>query len=207
VLRIGTKTLAFNPFRVLEDPRLTAGIDRTVQTGTGVYVMAHFDHPRELAPPAREAIRALQMAGAHVVNQCPLIRGVNDDPRVLAELFTTMTVIGAPQYYLFQGRPTAGNKPYMVPLVEGWRIFDAARRRCSGLSRRARFCMSHATGKIEIMGIDRHHIHCRYHRAADPELESRVVVCHRDDRAYWFNDLVQVGGGLRDPGFARASRR
>jgi lysine 2,3-aminomutase len=207
VVRIGTKTLAFNPFRVLDDPQLTAGLDRAVQSGASVYVMAHFDHPRELTPPAREAIRNLQMAGAHVVNQCPLIRGVNDDPRVLAELFSTMTMIGAPQYYLFQGRPTAGNKPYTVPLVEGWRIFDAARRRCSGLSRRTRFCMSHATGKIEIIGVDRHHIHCRYHRANDPELESRVVVCHRDDRAYWFNDLAQVGGGLHDPDLARASRQ
>ena len=207
VVRIGSKTPAFNPFRILDDPRLTAGIDHTAQSGTGVYLMAHFDHPRELTRPAREAIQALQRAGAHVVNQCPLIRGVNDDPQVLARLFTNLTVLGAPQYYLFQGRPTAGNRPYTVPLVEGWRIFDAARRRCSGLSRRARFCLSHTTGKIEILGVDRRHIHCRYHRARDPELESRVVVCHRDDRAYWFNDLVQVGGGLHDADFAPASRQ
>jgi L-lysine 2,3-aminomutase len=125
-----------------------------------------------------------------VVNQCPLVRGVNDDPAVLADLFTTMTRLGAPQYYLFQGRPTAGNEAYEVPLVEGWEIFDAARSQCSGLSRRVRFAMSHASGKIEILGLDQDHIYLRYHRARDPRDESRILVRARDDRAHWLDELA-----------------
>jgi lysine 2,3-aminomutase len=190
VVRIGSKTVAFNPFRILEDQSLLDGLaEINRSSGATIYIMAHFDHPRELTRPARAAVKALQEAGCSVVNQCPLVRGVNDDPAVLTELFTTMTSLGAPQYYLFQGRPTAGNKPYTVPIVEGFRIFDAARRRCSGLSRRARYCMSHASGKIEIVGVDRHTITCRYHRARDPEMESRVIVCSRDEGAYWYDDL------------------
>ena len=191
-LRVGSKMPAFYPFRILEDPALMQLIEDIVDRGTAVYLMAHFDHPRELTEPAREAIRAVQQAGGHVVNQCPLIRGVNDDPEVLAELFATMTELGAPQYYLFQGRPTVGNLIYAVPLVEGWRIFDQARRRCSGLSRRVRYSMSHATGKIEVLGVDDTRIWLRYHRAKDAALESRVMICARDDRAYWFDDLTVV---------------
>jgi L-lysine 2,3-aminomutase len=108
---------------------------------------------------------------------------------VLTELFETATALGMPQYYLFQGRPTAGNEPYEVPLVEGWQIFDRARQRCSGLSRRVRYAMSHASGKIEVLGVDPDHIYARYHRAKDPALESKVMVCRRDDRAFWFDDL------------------
>ncbi len=193
VIRLGSKTIAFNPFRLTHDPDLLAAIRRTVRGGTAVYLMAHFDHPRELTTEARDAVAAVQQAGGHVVNQCPLIRGVNDDADVLAELFTTMTELGAPQYYLFQGRPTAGNEPYHLPLVTGWKLFDRARRRCSGLSRRVRFCMSHEAGKIEVVGLDRRHIFCRYHRARDRRNESRMIVCHRDDDALWLDDLDPIG--------------
>jgi KamA family protein len=188
-VRVGSKMLAFNPFRILDDHDLLELIERVVHRGTAIYIMAHFDHPRELTDPARDAIRALQEAGAHVVNQCPLIRGVNDDPDVLAELFETATELGAPQYYLFQGRPTAGNEPYEVPLVEGWHLFDRARNRCSGLSRRVRYAMSHATGKVEILGVDDAHVYLRYHRARDPRDESRVLVRARDDQAHWLDEL------------------
>jgi KamA family protein len=191
-IRIGSKTPAFNPFRILDDEDLLECLDEVVATGTAVYLMAHFDHPRELTDEARDAIQLVQEVGAHVVNQCPLVRGVNDDPDTLTELFETMTELGAPQYYLFQGRPTMGNRPFMVPLVEGWRIFDTARRRCSGLSRRSRFAMSHASGKLEMVGLDDERIFLRYHRARDPRQESRVVICARDDRACWFDDLTVI---------------
>lgn len=199
-VRIGSKTVAFNPFRVLDDPALATGLGRAARHGASIYLMAHFDHPRELTPEARAALKSLQAAGVQMVNQCPLIGGVNDKPQVLTDLFRAMTEVGAPQYYLFQGRPTAGNEPYAVPLVAGWRMFDAARRRCSGLSRRARFAMSHESGKIEVTGVDRHHIYCRYHRAKDPELESRTVVCRRDDQAHWYDDLLPAGAAAAAEG-------
>ncbi len=192
-IRIGSKIPAFNPQRIVDDEDLHDLIEETVAAGTAVYLMAHFDHPRELTEMAQNAIWAVQDAGAHVVNQCPLIRGVNDDDMVLTELFETATALGMPQYYLFQGRPTAGNAPFEVPLVESFEIFDRARRRCSGLSRRVRFAMSHASGKIEVVGVNEQHIFLRYHRAKDPDLESRVIVCKRDDEAYWFDDLEAVG--------------
>ena len=191
-IRLGSKMPAFDPQRISEDEEFLELVNETVATGTAVYVMAHFDHPREMTELAQNAIWALQDAGAHLVNQCPLVRGINDDDLVLTELFELATALGMPQYYLFQGRPTAGNEPYEVPLVEGFEIFDRARRRCSGLSRRVRYAMSHASGKIEILGIDRQHIYLRYHRSRDPELDSRVMVCKRDDEAYWFDDLEVV---------------
>jgi lysine 2,3-aminomutase len=80
-----------------------------------------------------------------------------------------------------------------VPIVEGWRIFDAARRRCSGLSRRVRMSMSHESGKIEILGVDEASIYLRFHRAKDPADESRIMVCRRDDEACWLDDLEIVG--------------
>ncbi len=202
IIRIGTKMPAFNPWRILDDEKLLEGLSTHSTPDKRIYVMAHFDHPRELTEAAIAGIDALIRAGVVVVNQCPMIRGINDDPEVLAEMFRTLAVIGAPQYYLFQGRPTAGNEPYEVPIVEGYHIFEDAKRRVSGLAKRARFAMSHETGKVEIVGVDDSYMYLRYHRAKNPRDEGRFMVFHRDDEAYWLNQLTPVenmGMGRLDP--------
>jgi KamA family protein len=194
IIRIGTKMVAFNPFRVLDDPDLLRLIREYSGSKTQVYVMNHFDHPRELTPPAREALRLLLEAGAQIVNQCPIVRGVNDRPQTFATLFRELSFLGCPPYYVFQGRPTAGNEPYEVPIVEGLQIFTEANRRVSGLAKRARFVMSHATGKIEISGADERFIYMRYHRSHWSEDYGQMIIALRDDDAYWLDQLTVVSG-------------
>ena len=194
IIRIGTKMPAFNPFRVLDDPGLLGLITETCGQGTQIYVMNHFDHPRELTPEAREAVRRLRQAGAQTVNQCPIVRGVNARPQVFAALFRELSFIGCPQYYVFQGRPTAGNEPYEVPIIEGLHIFLEANRMVSGLAKRARFAMSHETGKIEIVGADERYLYMRYHRAHWKDDYGKMVVALRDDKAYWLDQLTIVSG-------------
>jgi len=194
IIRIGSKMPAFNPWRVLDDPKLLELLRKYSTKEKRIYIMAHFDHPRELTPAAVEGLDALMQAGCIIINQCPLIKGVNDDAKVLGEMYQKLEAIGVPPYYLFQGRPTEGNEPYEVGLVRGWQIFDQARRQASGLGRRARFSMSHDSGKIEVVGVDHKHIYCRYHQAKDPLDESRFMVFHRDDNAYWFDQLKPVDG-------------
>jgi KamA family protein len=189
-IRIGSKLPAFNPYRILDDPSLVELLGERSGPSGRIYLMTHFDHPREFTQQAVEAIRRVTEAGAMCVNQCPVVRGVNDDAEVLRELFETATDVGCPQYYVFQGRPTAGNEPYEVPLVRGWELFTQARAAVSGLSRRARFAMSHASGKVEVVGVDDEHIYLRYHRAKDLADEDRVLVMERDDEAYWLDQLV-----------------
>ena len=192
IIRIGSKMPAFNPFRILQDEELW-DLLRTYSTADKrIYLMAHFDHPRELTPAARAGIAKLLSCGVICVNQCPLIKGVNDDPAVLGELYRRLSWIGCPPYYLFQGRPTMGNEPYEVPITRGWRIFQDAVARGSGLAGRPRFVMSHETGKVEVLGVDERHIYLRYHRAKHPEDRGRFIVCRRDDEAYWLDQLEPV---------------
>jgi lysine 2,3-aminomutase len=191
-VRIGSKVPAFNPFRISEDASLMAMVKRHADQGLRIYFMCHFDHPRELTEPALAAIRSLQDAGGVCVNQCPVSIGINDDVDVLVELFQRCTEAGCPQYYAFQCRPTAGNSSFATSLVRGFELVAAARSRVSGLSRRARYCMSHASGKVEIVGVDDRYIFARYHRAKNPADENRMMVFHRDDEAGWLDDLVPV---------------
>lgn len=189
IIRIGSKMPAFNPWRILNDPELQDLLSAFSTPRHRIYLMAHFDHPRELTDAAVEGLDCFMRCGVVTVNQCPLIKGVNDDPAVLAELYQKLAWTGCPPYYLFQGRPTQGNEPYEVPIVRGWEIFREALRRGSGLARRARFVMSHETGKIEICGVDAAHIYMRYHRAKNPEDRGQFMIFRRNDDAYWLDQL------------------
>ena len=192
IIRIGSKMPAFDPWRILDNQDLLAAFSRYSTGDRRIYLMAHFDHPRELTEPAVEAIRTALAHGVICVNQCPLIRGINDDSDVLAEMYSRLSFIGCPPYYLFQGRPTAGNEPYEVPIVQGWQIFQGAMKQGSGLARRAKFVMSHESGKIEIVGVDASHIYLRYHEAKRAENLGRFMVCKRNDDAYWFDQLEVI---------------
>ena len=188
-IRVGSKMFAFNPYRILDDPELRSLVREVSGPGGRVYFMCHFDHPREYTEPAIEAVDSMLRQGAVAVNQCPMVAGVNDDVEVLRELFETSASVGCPQYYVFQGRPTSGNEPYEVPLARGYELVSQARRSVSGLSRRARFCMSHETGKIEICGVDESRIYARYQRAKNPSDHDRMMVFKRDDQAFWLDQL------------------
>lgn len=189
IVRIGSKMPAFDPWRILRDTELQQVLRRHSTPRKRIYLMAHFDHPRELTDPAVEGIDCFIKCGVICVNQCPLIKGINDDPNILAEMYRELSFIGCPPYYLFQGRPTAGNEPYEVPIVRGWHIFKEALRIGSGLARRARYVMSHETGKVEILAVDDRHIYLRYHRAKDASLRGKFMIYRRDDDAYWLDQL------------------
>jgi len=191
IIRIGTKMLAFDPLRVVQDPSLPALIRQVISHGKQVYIMTHFDHQREISEPSVEGIRLLSQAGAVLLNQTPLIRGVNDSPTALADLFRNLAAVGISPYYVFQCRPALGNKPFSVPIEEGYRIFDAAKSMVSGLAKQARFVMSHAEGKIEVVGKTDRHIFFKFHRAADDLDSGRFMIRRRNPHAHWFDDYQQ----------------
>ena len=190
IIRIGTKTPAFNPFRISHDPELLKTLSTYSLPDKRIYVIVHFNHPKELTPEAVTAIDALINSGVIVANQTPLLRGINDNPDTLAELMRRLSYLGVPPYYIFQCRPTKGNCPFKLSLTDAYRTFERAKRRVSGLAKRARLVMSHATGKIEIVGVTKQFIYMRYHRARNHEDEGRFMAFLRDDKACWLDDLV-----------------
>ena len=189
IVRIGSKMPAFDPWRLRRDRGLRHLFRKYAAGATRIYLMAHFDHPRELTAEAVAELEAYQDCGVTCVNQCPLIRGVNDDPQVLAAMWSKLSYAGCPPYYLFQGRPTAGNEPYTVPITRGLEIFHEALQTGSGLARRARYVMSHARGKIEILAADAERIYMRYHQAKYAGDLGRMLAAPRDDDAAWLDDL------------------
>jgi len=201
IIRVGTNAAAFNPYRIIDDPELPAMISEFSTTEKRIYFMLHFSHINEITPAAIKAVNILLKSGAILCNQTPLLRGVNDDPRLLAELFKKLASIGVAPYYVFQVRPTVGNRPYALPLVEAYQIFEESQKYIAGTAKRARFVMSHSSGKIEVIGLDDSHIYLRYHRSPDPEENGALIVARRNDDGYWLEDFQIVSTG----GLAQAS--
>jgi KamA family protein len=192
IIRIGTKMPAFNPYRIIEDPALLEMISNYTTEEKKIYIMTHFVHPRELTDVAIKSVNLLQKAGALLANQTPLIRGVNSNPEVLAELLGKLSFIGAIPYYIFQCRPAIGNKAYSVPIEKGYEIVEQAKSQVSGLAKRARYTMSHTTGKIEILGKTKEFVYFKYHRAANDQDSGRFLVFKSNPNAYWFDDYDEV---------------
>ncbi len=193
VVRIGSKLPAFNPFRILDDPDLLRMLKQYSLPEKRIYLMAQFNHPRELTDEAIRALSLVQEAGVLIMNQTPLIRGVNDDPGVLAELLNRLSYMGIAPYYVFQCRPTEGNSAYTVPIEEGYQIFSRAINRCSGLARRCRYSMSHVTGKIEVAGLNDEQVFFRYHRPADPDQDAAEIFAYdRNPEACWLDDYQEA---------------
>ena len=110
IIRIGSKMLAYNPYRILNDPNLLYVLSRYSTPEKRIYLMAHFNHPRELTEVSIQAAEALRKAGVMVVSQTPILNGINNDPETLTTLFRKLSFAGISPYYVFQCRPTTGNQ-------------------------------------------------------------------------------------------------
>lgn len=188
IIRFGSKLPVFNPMRIYEDEALLELIREFSTPEKRIYVMAHINHPREITPEAKRGFQALHDAGAIVVNQTPVLRGINDDPVVLGELLDKLSWAGVTPYYFFVNRPVAGNKDFVLTLKELYEIVEKAKARTSGLGKRIRLSMSHTSGKIEILAIENGKAYLKYHQSRDEEYGKFMVLDCPDDAA-WFDDL------------------
>ncbi|MBI4081340.1 MAG: KamA family radical SAM protein [Candidatus Lambdaproteobacteria bacterium] len=106
----------------VEPARITAGLARELARAAPLWVAVHFNHPREVTPQARAALALLAGAGLPLNNQAVLLRGVNDDAAVLAELFRRLIRCGVHPYYLHHSDLVPGTAQFRVPVQEGLEI-------------------------------------------------------------------------------------
>jgi len=125
-----------------------------------------------------------------VNNQTVLLKGVNDDPKILAELQNKLVSIGVNPYYVFQCRPVKRiKKNFQIPLYKGYEIVEDAKKRLNGHSKRFKYIMSHRTGKIEIVGIMGDYIYFKYHQAKVPKNMGKLFRKKINKTAGWLDDL------------------
>jgi lysine 2,3-aminomutase len=101
--------------------------------GKTVYVALHANHPRELTQAARAACAKLVDAGIPLLSQTVLLRGINDNVEVLAELMRGFLKARVKPYYLHHPDLARGTSHFRVPIEEGRALVRALRGRLSGL--------------------------------------------------------------------------
>lgn len=99
-----------------------------------LWVVIHINHPREISPSFIDAVKKLRRAGAAMVSQTVLLRGVNDCPHILLKLFETLVSLGIKPYYLFQLDEVTGAMHFKVSVDAGIRIMHFLREHGSGLA-------------------------------------------------------------------------
>ncbi|MGO4438108.1 lysine-2,3-aminomutase-like protein [Rhizobium sp. RAF56] len=128
IVRFHTRVPVVDPEKV--DAAL---IDALKASGKTTYVALHANHPRELTPEARAACGRLVDAGIVMVSQSVLLKGVNDDPDVLASLMRAFVEARIKPYYLHHPDLAPGTSHFRLSIEEGQTIVSALRGRISGL--------------------------------------------------------------------------
>lgn len=129
VVRWHTRVPVVTPERVTDE--LAAALRSTSKT---VYVALHSNHPRELTGTARAACARLIDAGAAMVSQTVLLKGINDDADTLEALMRALVETRVKPYYLHHGDLAPGTAHLRTTIAEGQALMRKLRRRLSGLA-------------------------------------------------------------------------
>jgi lysine 2,3-aminomutase len=128
-IRVHTRVPVADPNLVDED--LIAALKTTSKP---VYVGVHANHPRELSPLARAALARLSDAGIPLLSQTVLLRGINNDTIVMAELMRGFVESRVRPYYLHHPDLAPGTARFRVSIDEGRALMRALRGHLSGLA-------------------------------------------------------------------------
>lgn len=202
-IRIGTKSLAWWPYRYVTDPdakEMLQLFGNITASGRHLTIQAHFTHPREVEHPvAQEAIRLIRMTGAQIRSQAPLINHVNDDADTWSRMWNLQTKLGIVPYYMFVERDTGAREYFSVPLERASRIFNTAHSRLAGTARTVRGpSMSASPGKVCVVGdtvmLGERCFVLKFLQSRNPEWSQRIFLAKYDPSAVWFDDLRPAFG-------------
>ena len=128
IVRFHTRVPVVDPGRIDADL-----VEALKSSGKTTYIALHANHPRELTDDARAACARLIDAGIAMVSQSVLLKGINDDPRILADLMRAFVETRVKPYYLHHPDLAPGTSHFRMEIEEGQRIVAAMRGHISGL--------------------------------------------------------------------------
>jgi lysine 2,3-aminomutase len=114
--------------------RVTGELVRALKPHHPLWVMTHFNHPKELTKQAEQACRRLVDNGFPVMNQAVLLRGVNDDAATLEQLFRGLVRWRVRPYYLLQMDPVRGTSHLRTAVSKGIEIMEQLQGRLTGIA-------------------------------------------------------------------------
>jgi lysine 2,3-aminomutase len=127
IIRIGTRIPCAQPARI------TKRLCNILKKYHPIYVNIHFNHPDEITPESKMACSLLADAGIPLGSQTVLLKGVNDSPEIMKELFQKLIKIRVRPYYLFQCDLVKGIEHFRTSVETGMKIIKEVQGFTSGL--------------------------------------------------------------------------
>ena len=116
-----------------------------------LWLIIHCNHPNELNDEVRNVLSECVGMGIPVLNQSVLLKGVNNDAKILIELMRALTQLRVFPYYLHHTDAVVGAGHFQVSLEEGLNIYTELKNNLSGMSL-PRYVIDppSGTGKVDV---------------------------------------------------------
>ena len=197
-IRIGTKSLGYWPYKYVNDrdTEETLQLFRdVVDAGLHLAFMAHFNHPVEMSTAvSKKAVENIRATGAQIRSQSPIMRYINDDPKVWAEMWQGQVDHGIIPYYMFVARDTGAQDYFAVSLADAWEIYRKAYQSVSGIGRTVRGpSMSAEPGKVHVVGkaeVNGQEVFVlNFIQGRESDWVDKPFFAKYDEKAIWLDDL------------------
>jgi len=128
IIRVGTRMPVVCPMRV------TPQLAKVLRKYAPVFLMTHFNHPRELTFEAKTALENLVDNGIPVMNQMVLLNGINNHPAIVQALSRRLLYLRVKPYYMFQCDPSEGTDHLRTSIEDSLEIQRELWGHLSGLA-------------------------------------------------------------------------
>ena len=140
-VRIHTRALTFNPFRI------TDGLLDVIREHRLTSLGVHVAHPNEITPEFLQAAARLHSATPILFANIPLLGGINDDVQTMHTLGMTLYSRGIIPQYLYHFMPfSPGASSFRTSVRKGLDIVCSLKRRITNLAV-PEFVLPHHSGK------------------------------------------------------------
>ncbi len=126
IIRIGSRMPVVCPQRIT--PELVAMLKKYQP----IYLNTHFNHPQEFTAESKLACDRINDAGIPMGNQTVLMRGINDDARVMMKLSHKLLQYRVKPYYYYQCDLAQGTAHFRTSVSKGIEIYESLRGHTTG---------------------------------------------------------------------------
>ena len=132
IVRIGTRNLVTLPQRI--DSEFVSLLKQVQSRHLAIWVMTHFNHPRECTDMAFDACDRITSSGTPIQNQMVLLRGINDSVNTVARLNKRLLRMRVKPYYILQADLAEGVGHFRTSIDTGLQLIQGLRGHVSGLA-------------------------------------------------------------------------
>ena len=127
IVRIGTRVPGVLPQRV------TPELCEILKKYHPIYFNIHFNHPDEITPEVEKACNMLANAGIPLGSQTVLLKGVNDNTKVMKKLMQVLLKIRVKPYYIYQADMALGTGHFRTNVQKGLDLISDLQGHTSGM--------------------------------------------------------------------------